>query len=372
MEFEISRQNERIGSFEELFYKQEKMIEEFNENCKKLNKKEDDNLTKIQKTLNESTKEIKNAVDKVRSAMETNQAKVLEKIKKNSAPQPSMNKKLSEEAKRNNEQFMRNIEIKINGMHTVFETYLTEIKNYYEEKLHENIDDLKTLIDSSNSPLRAMISSQKVNELKTGLYRNYTGAAQQNEPNTFESKRSGLFSRPQSVLSISNLNPNYEWRNNNPSSYQNSAWSSAQRSVHTPLADIINRNNKISPAERNLKGKYESPFMVEKADKSPYPSPPKRKLPRACKQNYSQRYTQMNFQRKISTPILKTKQLMKKNLKKSADMDTSFSGNKVNDSKTPPMRSRQRRVNTTRAETIMSSPYLTLYEATMAKEFTFI
>ncbi|CAL1292511.1 unnamed protein product [Larinioides sclopetarius] len=107
MEFEISKQNERIGSFEELFYKQEKMIEEFNENYKKLNKKEDENLTKMKKTLNESIKEIKNAVDEIKSGMETNQAKIVEKIKKNLAPQPSVNKKLSEQAKRNNEQFMR-------------------------------------------------------------------------------------------------------------------------------------------------------------------------------------------------------------------------------------------------------------------------
>ncbi|CAL1292512.1 unnamed protein product [Larinioides sclopetarius] len=266
---------------------------------------------------------------------------------------------------------IKNIEIRINDMHTAFETYLTEIKNYYEEKLHENIDDLKTLINSSNSKLRAMISSQKVNEIKTGLYRNYNGAAQQNEPNTFESTRSGFVSRPLSMRSIPNLNSNYEWRNNNPSSYQNSTLSYPQRSVHTPLADIIHRKNKISPTERNMKGKDESPFTVKKADISPYSSPAKRKLPRACKQNYSQRCTQMNFKRKISTPIIQTKQLMKQK-KKSAGLNATFSGNQVNDSKTPPMRSRQRRVNTTRAETIMSSPYLTLYETMRAEEFTFI
>ncbi|XP_055951679.1 uncharacterized protein LOC129987765 [Argiope bruennichi] len=251
-------------------------------------------------------------------------------------------------------------------MNTAFEAYLTEIKCYYEEKMYENVDDLKTLINSSHSKLREIISSQKVNEFKTGLYRNYPRSSEQNVPNTFGSTKSGYFSRPLSLRSVSNLNSNYERRNNNSSLYQNSLWNSTTRSVHTPLAEIINHNNKISLANRNQRNKEESPIIVKEVKISSYSPPPKREFPRACKQNYTQRCTQLNFKRKIRTPNLQTKQS-----KRSANMKNSFLSN-VKDSKMTPTRNRQLHVNTAKAETATSSPYLTLYEATMAEEFTFV
>ncbi|GFW77828.1 uncharacterized protein TNCV_3404031 [Trichonephila clavipes] len=413
MDTQIARQNERMGSFEEVFYQQEKNKEENEKTWKKLFDQGDINVTKMQKNITEVTQ----AVNKVKKSIETNQDKIMESIRKNSTSQA--NKKWNEEIKKQNVQIMKVIDSKLKNIHTTFEIHKNEIKNYYDMKIHQEVEDLKSLITSSDSSLREFISSQKTNSNSLELYN--STIAQRNNQSTFKSSKSDYFSRSQKLnkanlrfhkspiaseprheshaftsarseysthlLSVKSipLSPSTRRFNSlNSSHYENRSLNLECRSAHTPLAETIPYNKTL---QGNELSSNESPHIVNGVNISANILPKLLKKPSShiLSQQPSRRGTMLNIKRKITTPNVEVNNLMKRNLKSTSKCSSTFFAGvrrnqteytNKNDNAFHPQNIRTGKTYANMArvetETNQSSPYLTLYEATSrADEFTF-
>ncbi|GIY41368.1 uncharacterized protein CDAR_232951, partial [Caerostris darwini] len=381
MEFEIIKQNERIGSFEEELCKQEQVKKENYNNWKNLIKKGEDNMAELQKTLTKNIKEVKPRNDEVKNTIEMNQGKLMDNIRKHFTTQTNNNKKLTDEIKRSSEKIIKlvvfpngsvsaiqNFQImmfalnnssskdglyevvkrfdgsretykfflvsvdnwergrgtignKINNMHTRFESCINEANNYHEEKLNEKIEDLKKWIRSSHSLLRETIPSQKINTTNSEIYKTAIKLQSQNQSQSFLPLRPNYLKRPLNIsCSASTASKGLISRNHN-SFYENSLCNSKHKSIHTPLAKVITDRNKISTVDDNPSS--ESPEIIKEVKVSLY-SPIGFNKPYNVQEQYSRRSTRLNIKRKITTPSLEAKQSTRRNLKNCNNFESEF------------------------------------------------
>ncbi|GFS33307.1 uncharacterized protein TNIN_221631 [Trichonephila inaurata madagascariensis] len=311
------------------------------------------------------------------------------------------------------------IDSKLKNIHTTFEIQKNEIKNYYDMKIHQEIEDLKSFITSSDSSLREFISSQKTNSKSLELYNSTID--QRNNQSTFKFSKSDYFSRsqklnkenlrfykspiaseprhesraftsarseysthPLSVKSIPLSPTTRRFNSLNSSHYENRSLNSECRSAHTPLAETIPYNKAL---QGNELSSNESPQMVNDVNISAnfLPKLLKKPFSHISSQQPSRRGTMLNIKRKITTPNVEVNNPMKRNLKSTSKCSSTFFAgvrrnqtaytNKNENSFHPQnIRTEKTYVNMARVETEtnQSSPYLTLYEATSrADEFTF-
>ncbi|GFQ97383.1 uncharacterized protein TNCT_483671 [Trichonephila clavata] len=285
-------------------------------------------------------------------------------------------------------------------------------------KIHQEIEDLKSFITSSDSSLREFISSQKTNSKSLELYNSTID--QRNNQSTFISSKSDYFSRsqklnkensrfyksptasdprhesraftsarseysthPLSVKSIPLLPSTCRFNSLNSSHFENRSLNSERRSAHTPLVKTIPHNE--TPQD-NEPSSNESSHMVNGVNISANFLPKLFKKPSYIpSQQPSRRGTMLNIKRKIATPNIGVNSPMKRDLKSTSKCsstffagvrrnETAYTNKNDNAFHTKNIRKGKLYANMARVETetTQSSPYLTLYEATsMAEEFTF-
>ncbi|KAG8181831.1 hypothetical protein JTE90_003978 [Oedothorax gibbosus] len=413
LETETTKQNERISTFEETFTQKTKMMEA----CEKYWKNHKEDFTvKLQKQISENFKETKAAIDKLKDMTEKSRNKIHETIRKSCTSQEVSNKRMLEEIKKGNNLILRKLTEKIDTLQKGFEESIEKLKNDCDENFDAKTEKLKTYMDNLHSSIKHIIASNRPNTYQSTMYKTPTAPISQHLPQSiFLSGRSN-------TSKASAYRPGVQFRKFEFSRVDSvlgpvPARALTQGSVHTtPIVDMIQRNNsnlKQTPlmeimkrnkslpndlqANRNKiprlsyqRDKNASTSKIdyvknEKISPSTVSSDSSLKIVKEIRgpsyvvrrsHEYSRQCRSVNV-RKKSAPTVEPKNVRRTN-DFFSNFDSDLKNNEFIETKSQTkqnkrnLRPKRRRVNYNETDTLQSSPYLSMFEATMAKEYSYL